>query len=166
MNLLFTLDKNYFPQLQVLLTSLKINNPGEHFCIWLLHNKLPEDMLETLERWCDAGGHQFHPIQVADEVFHIVEGGVVVVMMMLVAVFMFMLVMMMAMVMVQALLPLSVDHHVHMGAGDAAGLGGDGVELHPRQTHVVEGVQEFLPVGEQLIQSGGEHVPGGSHVTL
>lgn len=69
MNLLFTLDKNYFPQLQVLLTSLKINNPGEHFCIWLLHNKLPEDMLETLERWCDAGGHQFHPIQVADEVF-------------------------------------------------------------------------------------------------
>ena len=100
----------------------------------------------------------------ADEVFHIVEGGVVMVMMMLMAVLMFMLVMMM--VMVHTFLPLSVDHHVHVGAGDAAGLGGDGVKLHPRQTHVVEGVEKFLPVGEQLIQSGGEHVPRRSHVTL
>ena len=111
--------------------------------------------------------HRGGEVQVADEVLHIVEGGVVVVMMMLMAVLMFVVMMVfVVMVMVQALLPLSVDHHVHVGAGDAAGLGGDGVELHPRQTHVVEGVQEFLPVGEQLIQSGGEHVPGGSHVTL
>ena len=37
-DLLFTLlDSRYLPQLEVLLTSLYINNPGETFNIYLIH---------------------------------------------------------------------------------------------------------------------------------
>lgn len=69
MNLLVTLNENYFPQLQVLLTSLTINNPGEHFCIWLLHNRLPENLLRNVKCWCEARGHCFFPVQVEEEIF-------------------------------------------------------------------------------------------------
>ena len=38
--LLTTLDQNYLPQLQVLLTSLSLNNPGEIFSLHLLHSSI------------------------------------------------------------------------------------------------------------------------------
>ena len=50
MNILVTLDQNYFPQLQVMLTSLKLNNLGEQFSLYLLHNHLPEPMLEAVDK--------------------------------------------------------------------------------------------------------------------
>lgn len=44
-SLLTTLDQNYLPQLQVLLTSLSINNPGERFRLYLLHSGIPDQDL-------------------------------------------------------------------------------------------------------------------------
>ena len=107
--------------------------------------------------------------QVGDPVLHIVEAavGMMVRMAVLVVVFMVMRMLMLVVVMViHALLPLPVHHHVHVGAGDAAGLGGEGVKFHPLQPHMVEGMEKFLPVGEQLVEGGGEHIAGGPHVTL
>ena len=46
MNILVTLDENYFPQLQVLLVSLQMNNPETRFSLYLLHNHLPELLLD------------------------------------------------------------------------------------------------------------------------
>ena len=42
MELLVTVDKNYIPPLQVMLTSLYMNNPGEDVELYLLHSKLQE----------------------------------------------------------------------------------------------------------------------------
>ena len=40
--LLTTLDQNYLPQLQVLLTSISVNNPKDTFVLILLHSDIPE----------------------------------------------------------------------------------------------------------------------------
>lgn len=69
MNLLVTLDQNYFPQLQVLLTSLELNNPGEKFCLYLLQNRLPEELLVRTADWCHARGYGFCPVQMMGELF-------------------------------------------------------------------------------------------------
>ena len=69
MNLLVTLDQNYFPRLQVLLTSVKINNPGECFDLYLLHNHLPEQMLHSVRNWCEAAGYGYYPVQVEKQLF-------------------------------------------------------------------------------------------------
>lgn len=69
MNILITLDENYFPRLRVLLTSLKMNNPGEHFDIYLLYSGLSERMLRAVERWCRAAGYEFHPIRMDGDLF-------------------------------------------------------------------------------------------------
>ena len=43
--ILTTLDQNYLPRLQVLLTSLYLNQPDEKTDIWLLHSRIPEEAL-------------------------------------------------------------------------------------------------------------------------
>ena len=48
MVLLTTLDERYLPQLQVLLTSLSIHNPGEKITLFLLHSGNPEDRLSAV----------------------------------------------------------------------------------------------------------------------
>ena len=50
MVLLTTLDERYLPQLQVLLTSLSIHNPGEKVTLFLLHSGIPEDRLSAVRR--------------------------------------------------------------------------------------------------------------------
>lgn len=67
--LLVTLDQNYFPQLQVLLTSVCLNNPGELFSLYLIHRVMPERLLEQLSRWCDCHNVQFYPLQASDQLF-------------------------------------------------------------------------------------------------
>ena len=66
---LTTLDQNYLPQLQVLLTSLQINNPGERVTLYLLHSGIPEEALAGVERQCSAYGYAFAPIWVEDTLF-------------------------------------------------------------------------------------------------
>lgn len=67
--LLCALDANYLPQLRVLLTSIRLNNPGETFGLYLMHSGLPECELEGLERWCGEAGWEFHSVSVDAALF-------------------------------------------------------------------------------------------------
>ncbi len=67
--LLTTLDQNYLPQLQVLLTSLWVNNPGESFSLCLLHSGIPEQAFAGVRRLCEKYGYSFFPVQVEDALF-------------------------------------------------------------------------------------------------
>lgn len=67
--LLCALDANYLPQLRVLLTSIRLNNPGETFGLYLMHSGLPECELEVLERWCGEAGWEFHSVPVDAALF-------------------------------------------------------------------------------------------------
>jgi lipopolysaccharide biosynthesis glycosyltransferase len=68
-NLLVSLDRSYLPQLQVLLTSIRVNNPGEQFSLFLLHSVLTDDDLGQIAHVCDALGCSFHPICVDNGLF-------------------------------------------------------------------------------------------------
>ncbi len=68
-NLLTTLNEHYIPQLQVMLTSLAVNNPDESFALILLHSDIPEDKLDVLKRQCDGYGYQFMPVCVENALF-------------------------------------------------------------------------------------------------
>lgn len=67
--LLISLDQNYLPQLEVLLTSIQWNNPGEHFALYLLHSGIPAPALEPVARHCEQSGTEFRPIRVEDALF-------------------------------------------------------------------------------------------------
>lgn len=69
MNILVTLDENYFPRLQVLLTSMKINNPGTRISLYILHNRLPDILLRQTENWCREAGYDFIPVQMDETLF-------------------------------------------------------------------------------------------------
>ena len=69
MELLVTVDKNYIPPLQVMLTSLYMNNPGEDVEVYLLHSKLQEKELEPLEKQCGRLGYKFFPVKIEDSWF-------------------------------------------------------------------------------------------------
>ena len=67
--LLFSLDANYLPQLRVLLSSLALNNPGEAFDLYLLHEELGKGALAALRDWCARRGWGFTPVAVGEENF-------------------------------------------------------------------------------------------------
>lgn len=69
MELLVTVDKNYILPLQVMLTSLYMNNPGEDVEMYLLHSKLQEKELEPLEKQCGRLGYKFFPVKIEDSWF-------------------------------------------------------------------------------------------------
>lgn len=68
-SLLTTLDQNYVPQLQVMLTSLSVNNPGERFSLYLIHSDIPQKALAAVRRQCDAYGYSFFPVCVDNALF-------------------------------------------------------------------------------------------------
>lgn len=67
--ILTTLDKNYLPQLQVLLCSLHVNNPADNFSLWLLHSDIEEKEFSGLRSQCERYGYSFFPVQVDYELF-------------------------------------------------------------------------------------------------
>ena len=67
--LLTTLDQNYLPQLQVLLTSLRVNNPGETFALYLLHSGIPKGALAGVEEQCGTYRIPFFPVAVDGDLF-------------------------------------------------------------------------------------------------
>ena len=67
--LLVSLDAGYLPQLRVLLTSLALNNPGEQFTLYFLHNHLPAACLDHISQCTGKLGYDFLPISVDDELF-------------------------------------------------------------------------------------------------
>ncbi len=69
MNILVTLDRNYLPPLKVMLHSLFLNNPGEHFQIYMAADGLTDQDQEELAARCAHFGSTLHPIPVQDEWF-------------------------------------------------------------------------------------------------
>lgn len=69
MNLLVTLDQNYLPPLQVLLTSLHVNQPQEPVALYLLHSGIPAAPLEQVGRQCGAFGFRFCPVRISGGLF-------------------------------------------------------------------------------------------------
>ena len=68
-NLLFTLDANYLPRLHVVLTSIRLNNQDEDFCVYLMHRSLSRSELDEIARRCDAYGWKFTPVAVDESLF-------------------------------------------------------------------------------------------------
>lgn len=68
-HILVTMDENYIPPFQVMLTSLVLNNPEETFHIWLLHSAVSTDRLAELEVYCLSRGVTFHSVQVDGTLF-------------------------------------------------------------------------------------------------
>ena len=68
-SVLVALDANYLPQLQVLLTSIRLNNPGERVALYLLYSAIPDEGLAAAEQQCTASGYSFHPVRVDDTLF-------------------------------------------------------------------------------------------------
>lgn len=68
-NLLFTLDANYLPRLHVVLTSIRMGNPGETFHVYLMHRGLLQTELLQIARRCDAYGWMFMPVRVDETLF-------------------------------------------------------------------------------------------------
>lgn len=67
--ILVTLDQNYVQQLQVMLTSLKINNPGEEMELYLMHSSISEEFLHAIEKQCRAYGYTFVPVHIDGSFF-------------------------------------------------------------------------------------------------
>ena len=52
--ILMTMNENYLPRLQVLLTSIRINQPDEEMDIWLMHSRYcshPSASISPMKRW-------------------------------------------------------------------------------------------------------------------
>lgn len=65
MNILVTLDENYIPYLNVMLSSLLCSNPDEYFGVYLLHSNVRKQMLKETELiLCNHG--ELTVIQVSD----------------------------------------------------------------------------------------------------
>ena len=69
MNILVTLDRNYLPPLRVLLTSLFLHKPGEHFHIYLASDDLTEDDLQDIYALSERHGAALHLIHVEEDWF-------------------------------------------------------------------------------------------------
>ena len=68
-NLLVTLDEHYLPQLQVMLSSLSINNPGISCRVFLLHRGYSQDTLAKLESDLKGIGYELSPVLVDQGLF-------------------------------------------------------------------------------------------------
>lgn len=63
------LDQGYVSQQCVLLTSIYLNNPGEHFELYLLHSQLPDACYSQIMQCCAKFGYACYPIRVDDGLF-------------------------------------------------------------------------------------------------
>ena len=67
MNLLVTIDENYIGPLRVMLCSLLLSNPAEHFSVYLAHRAMTSDQLASVCEGFDSKYLSLHPIQVSDQ---------------------------------------------------------------------------------------------------
>jgi len=69
MNILLTLDRNYLLPMQVLLTSLLLNNPGETFEIYLAADDLTQEDLQPAQALCIRCGASLHLVPIQESWF-------------------------------------------------------------------------------------------------
>lgn len=68
-DILVSLDQNYLPQLKVLLTSIRLNNPGIICRIYLMHRSIPEAVLKDIEEKLQQVQYELHPLSVDETLF-------------------------------------------------------------------------------------------------
>lgn len=66
MNLLITINKGYIKQLNILLKSIQISNPDEHFNVYILHRELDEDDIMKIKNQIDVERFYFTTIKVTE----------------------------------------------------------------------------------------------------
>ncbi|AVM42546.1 glycosyltransferase family 8 protein [Fastidiosipila sanguinis] len=71
MNILVTFDENYAAPFKTMLKSLAINNASEKVVVYLLYseNKIRQETLEDLIRYCGSYGVVFKPCIIDNEIF-------------------------------------------------------------------------------------------------
>jgi len=69
MNLLVTLDSKYIRPLKVMLYSLFINNPAEHFHIYLMHSSIKDDEIADIESFINSYGQKLFVIKIDSSYF-------------------------------------------------------------------------------------------------
>ncbi len=69
MNLLVSLDERYLPPLQVLLTSLHINNPDMDMTVYLMHSGISDSLLQAVEQQCRLQGISLKPLYIESAYF-------------------------------------------------------------------------------------------------
>ncbi len=69
MNILVTLDENYMKPLRIMLWSLFFNNPGESFCVYLLHSSISAEKISQLEAFISKSGQELRVIPVPEDWF-------------------------------------------------------------------------------------------------
>ncbi|MCD8047504.1 MAG: glycosyltransferase family 8 protein [Clostridiales bacterium] len=69
MVLLTTLNENYLPQLEVLLTSVLLSNPSERFQLYLVHRSFSAERLEELDSRCRQWNVELFPVHVDETIF-------------------------------------------------------------------------------------------------
>lgn len=67
--LLVTLDERYIAPLQVLLTSLYINDPDEKMELYIIHSGIPTETLKSVEGLCHKFGFEMVSIQISSSYF-------------------------------------------------------------------------------------------------
>jgi len=68
-DLLVTFDRNYIPPFETMLRSLSASNRGERFHLWLMHQDIPEEDLEKLQRYCTALDMELTEVKVGKDLF-------------------------------------------------------------------------------------------------
>lgn len=69
MQILTTLNENYLPRLQVLLTSICVNQPDDPPDIWLIHSGISEEALLPVRRQCALFDFGFYPVKADESAF-------------------------------------------------------------------------------------------------
>ena len=67
--ILTTLNENYLPRLQVLLTSIYVTQPEDKADIWLIHSGLTDEALSSIRRQCRLFGFGFYPVTADSSAF-------------------------------------------------------------------------------------------------
>ncbi len=68
-NLLVSFDENYIGPFWTMIKSISVNNPWEHFCVFLLHSAIPQEKLDMLINWCTILDVRLIPLRVDRELF-------------------------------------------------------------------------------------------------
>ncbi|MDO1604702.1 glycosyltransferase family 8 protein [Lactobacillus sp. YT155] len=68
-NILITVDENYLEPAKVMLTSLHVNNPGQKFDVWLVHEKIADDKLQEFAELLAEFKMILKPVKVPMELF-------------------------------------------------------------------------------------------------
>ena len=67
--ILTTLNENYLPRLQVLLTSMHVTQPEYKADVWLIHSGLSDEDLSRIRCQCRLFGFGFYPVTADSSAF-------------------------------------------------------------------------------------------------